>query len=191
MHILALDIQDSVFNSKYLYLNDLSRYDPELLVAQQRICIAVPGYDTYTVLWPNGQRTVALDSILLGITTDTLSDLPDGVYEIEYSVSPNNEVYLRKKFMRTSALYLKWLNENLKTDVEIERNAIDDRGNLEIDKRVKVLTHTLTLITGAKASAEIYNDTVNAEKMYKQACYEIDKINEDYLRKPFKDGMLW
>jgi len=191
MHILALDIQDSVFNSKYLYLNDLSRYDPELLVAQQRICISVPGYDNYTVIWPERQKTLALDSILLGITTDTLSDLPDGVYELEYSVSPNNEVYIRKKFMRTSALYLRWLNENLKTDVEIERNAIDDRGNLELDKRVKVLTHTLTLITGAKASAEIYNDTVNAEKMYKQAVYEIDKINEDYLRKPFKDGMLW
>ena len=191
MHILALDIQDSVFNSKYLYLNDLSRYDPELLLAQQRICISVPGYDNYTVIWPERQKTLALDSILLGITTETLSDLPDGVYELEYSVSPNNEVYIRKKFMRTSSLYLKWLNENLKTDVEIERNAIDDRGNLELDKRVKVLTHTLTLITGAKASAEIYNDTVNAEKMYKQAVYEIDKINEDYLRKPFKDGMLW
>lgn len=89
-----------------------------------------PEKPTLEVKFPNIDRiySIVIDSCGFSrLTTKSLrylkteQDFPDGIYEIRYSVAPNDQVYLHKKFIKTSKLKkdLKNILENLEVNDEL------------------------------------------------------------------------
>ena len=101
---------------KTIALLDLSTYlsTPE----KPKIEVVLPGYTgsvqfTYT---PGG--IIIINSKELGLTTsNTLSDLPDGVYQITMKVCPHDELYSKLCYLKTTKLELDYTNLLLNADL--------------------------------------------------------------------------
>src|SRR5690349_6932993 len=98
-HILSLDIRDTC-NLGILLIDDTSTYDSLLPVACPNLQITPAGYTVPASIEPTtaGFRLV-LNACTIGIVNSTqcgqsLPELPDGIWRIRYSVSPNDKVFV-------------------------------------------------------------------------------------------------
>lgn len=102
-HILGVDVIPTV-NDQILHLFDTSAYTDGLTVTCPRLEISIPGFRTPRLLEPVQNFNLTLNGILLDLIspeTDFLPPLPDGVYHIKYSISPNDKVYVEFDHLRT------------------------------------------------------------------------------------------
>jgi hypothetical protein len=103
-HQLSLDIQQTN-NCSIFRIYDTSIYTEDLEITCGTINITVPGFNnTYTLsVSPNFSYTVT--ACLIGLQTEGCGTsaqlLNDGLYTIEYSVSPNDKVYVKYNYLRT------------------------------------------------------------------------------------------
>ena len=104
-HILQIQV-DNTYNEGVMLIRDISVYTPLLPVSCQSLQITPPGYSTPTVIVPTTQNfQYTLNACALGITnptacSDMCPNIPDGIYGIYYSVSPNTEVFVGYQYMR-------------------------------------------------------------------------------------------
>lgn len=106
-HILALDIPD-ISNEGIFVVNDLSIYTPTLSISCPELQILPPGYGIPSLI--NGFSTgfnLVLNACTLGIMTapncaTTCPDLPDGIWNVRYSVAPSDKVYVSYDYLRTT-----------------------------------------------------------------------------------------
>jgi hypothetical protein len=102
-HQLALEIPN-VTNPKILRIVDISNYIDALPVDCSRIEITVPGFISPVPVEVTKEFSINLDTCKLslqatGCNNDTYP-LPDGIYVIRYSVSPNDKVYVEYNHLR-------------------------------------------------------------------------------------------
>lgn len=106
-HFLALEIPDT-YNPKILVVRDNSEYSTELAVQCQNLEVFIPGFNNpaqldFSSAWSNN-----LSACALGIQSedcgDYQADLPDGIYTIRYSVSPNDKVYVEYEHLRATGV---------------------------------------------------------------------------------------
>ena len=110
-HVLSLEVP-TVMNACIMKLFDTSVYTNLLPVTCPTLNITVPGfgYSVQIDTTENFAETITACDLQLQ-TTDcgtSYSDIPDGIYIIKYSVSPNEQVYVEYNHMRITQALIKY-----------------------------------------------------------------------------------
>jgi hypothetical protein len=110
-HQLSLEIPDSN-NIKVLRLFDTSFYADNVNVDCSTLRITSPGFNLPIVIDVLPSFNLVLNACSLGIQrsgcgTNSMP-LPDGIYVINYSVSPNDKVYVEYNYLRTTQIMNKY-----------------------------------------------------------------------------------
>lgn len=106
-HILSLFFPP-VTNEGILLIQDTSTYDKLLQVTCPNLQITPPGYSIPASINPlNSEFNLTMNACTLGITpinscAQFLPNLPDGIWNVRYSVSPNDYVWVDYIYMRTT-----------------------------------------------------------------------------------------
>ena len=112
-HQLSLEIPDSN-NVKVLRLFDTSFYADNVKVDCPTLRITSPGYNLPIVIDVLPSFNLVLNACSLGIQRSGCGDssmaLPDGIYVINYSVSPNDKVYVEYNYLRVTQTMNKYYN---------------------------------------------------------------------------------
>lgn len=113
-HQLSLEVP-TVYNSRLLQVVDSSVYTSALPVDCARLEITVPGYVAPAAIDVAEGFSSFFTSCDLGLQTvgcddETLS-LPDGLYVIRYSVSPNDAVFVEYNHLRMTQAWNKYFKK--------------------------------------------------------------------------------
>jgi hypothetical protein len=114
-------------------------------------------------------RYAAADLGTQALFPSTLENLPDGIYTIRYSVSPNDKVYVKYYHLRTTIL----MNTYFKELCKLQLNQCEPTP--EIRQKLNDLRYIRMLIDAAKAKAEYCHSTSQAIDMYNYATTLLSK----------------
>jgi hypothetical protein len=96
-HQLSLEVLD-VKNIGTFKITDTSVYSERLGVGNETLEVTVPGFNDAVMFEVTNAFDLVLTACDLQLQVsdcgEVLSDLPDGVYHIKYSVSPNSKVFV-------------------------------------------------------------------------------------------------
>lgn len=155
-HQLSLEIPETN-NCKVFRVIDTSIYDGHLDVTCAQLEITSPGFNEPVVIEvavPN--FNYVLNACTLGIQTagcgTTSKTLPDGIYTVVYSVSPNEEVYVKYHYLRVCQTVNKYFNKLCELEMaacEPEADVKDELAELRLIK---------SFIDAAKAKVEQCDD---------------------------------
>jgi hypothetical protein len=166
-HQLSLEIPDTN-NCTIFRVQDTSVYSENVPITCPTLEIVPPGFNQGVVIdiqvapTTTSSFSYIFNSCILGLQTtgcgDTLQYLPDGVYYIRYSVSPNDKVFVEYKYLRVCQILNKYFNELCK----LEMAACEPHA--DVKEQLKELRLIKSFIDAAKAKVEY--------------CHDIDKGNE-------------
>lgn len=125
--------------------------------------ITVPGFPKVNVEFTPSSVNI-YNAAHFDIDCEATSPLPDGIYYLKYSVTPNSTTYVEKSFLRMEQLICRYYNVRLSLDVNCPCSD-------EKDKHEALLRQASILMEGAQASAN-QCDPVSAYEKYQKA----DKI---------------
>lgn len=167
LNILILDTHDL----QTLGIGDISFYPVDFLPVNPSISITPPSFPRVTLPFPSRSFGI-FNSENLNITCNTgeLTDLPDGIWTVSFSIAPANENFVEKSFLRTEALMVKFGTALLTTDLKQCNEYIKGE---DMDK----LDQIWYIINGAIADGNNCNGTAAMEK-YRYA----DKLLNEFLR---------
>jgi hypothetical protein len=162
-HTLALDVIETAVPQNML-IADLSTYAPKLKVDNPRLDIWLPGFAEpvyISGMQPNFLRKVnAIDLGLQDATDPAVVSLPDGLYKIRFSVSPNDTVSIEYYHLRTVLLSAEYYRELAR--IRLDSGEPDPARH----ERLHELRYIKLCIDGAKAKAEYAHAPVEAMKLY-------------------------
>ena len=154
-HQLSLEVPDTNNCSVFRVL-DTSIYDPHVPVTCNKLEITSPGFNEPVAIDVISGFNLILNGCTLGIQSagcGTISErLPDGIYTIRYSVSPNDKVFVQYHYLRVCMITNKYFNELCKLELaacEPEPDVKDQLNELRLIK---------SYIDAAKAKVEQCND---------------------------------
>ena len=154
-HQLSLDVPDTNNCSVFRVL-DTSIYDPHVPVTCNKLEITSPGFNEPVAIDVIKGFNLILNGCTLGIQSGgcgTVSErLPDGIYTIRYSVSPNDKVFVQYHYLRVCMITNKYYNELCKVELaacEPEPDVKDQLAELRLIK---------SYIDAAKAKVEQCDD---------------------------------
>jgi hypothetical protein len=164
-HQLSLEVPDTN-NCSVFRIVDTSIYDEHVPVTCPKLEITSPGYNEPVVIDvvlsqdPTTNAPINFSYILngctLGIQTvgcGQISErLPDGIYTIKYSVSPNDKVFVEYHYLRTCMTNNKYFNELCK----LEMAACEPQP--EVKESLNELRLIKSFIDAAKAKVEQCDD---------------------------------
>lgn len=168
---ITLDILLVETYSAYaLTIADFSTYPPLYTPVSPTIQIRGGGWPTTTLTFTPKSINV-YDSQDLGwiVTGDDLVPLPDGIYNIKYTINPATQYFVEKTFLRTYHLQEKFNAAFMKLDMMECDNAIKKQQKVELDS-------IYYFIQGAIAAANNCAET-QATKLYNQA----NKMLENFI----------
>lgn len=172
MPTLKLDILViPTYSTLTMAVADASTYptDPPVVTAPN-LKITVPNFGIVNVPFTVNELNV-LSSSNLGITPVGTNDpIPDGIYYLEYSVSPSNVNYVNKTFMRVDRLQEKFDEAFMKLDMMECDRAIKTQAKVELS--------TISFFINGAIAAANNCATVEANKLYLQA----DKMLNNFMR---------
>lgn len=174
-HSLSLEIPDTL-NTCILRVVDSSYYADNLAVDCARLSILVPGFTCAIGLdaepgFCNWNITACdLNTQVRGCGTK-FEDLPDGVYAISYSVSPNDYVYVEYNHLRIT----KALNQYSKLLCDLEMSACDPAP--EVKKKLDKLRLIYSMLMAAKAKVEYCHNAQQGLDLYEYALKQLNKMS--------------
>lgn len=174
-HILSLDITETN-NISVLRIADTSQY-ADFPATCGVLQIKVPGFNhTQDIdILPN--FNLVLNACTLGIQTtgcnEHLAYLPDGIYQIKYSVSPNDQVYVEYAHLRTTATMNKYYG--LLCDIELAACEPD----AEVKDQLQKLRLVRSYVEAAKAQVEYCHDLEKGIELLKYAQSQLNKYAAD------------
>lgn len=163
-HILNIEAPDTGCEH-ILRIVDLSVYSDLIPIECGRLDIAIPGFyqPVYIDVEPN--FTLNLTGIDLGLQReeDSLIILPDGLYTIRYSISPNDSVFVEISHLRTTNIMNDYYREMCKLQLsQCEPDAV-------VKQKMNDLLYIFMLIEAAKAKSQVCNACVQAVDMLRYA----------------------
>lgn len=172
-HKLSLEIP-TVLNDCILKLFDTSVYADMLPITCPILQITVPGFTTAeNIVFVPGSSPV-LTACLLGLQStncDTeLHAIPDGIYIVKYSVSPNETVYVEYNHLRIT----KALNRYKSILCDLELAACEP--SEKVKKRLERLTEIKSYLDAAKAKVEYCHEPDKGMTLYNYAIKLLDKL---------------
>lgn len=182
-HNLALDIFETSCNEIFR-IADASIYAMGIPVECPTLEILVPGFTEPVVFDEDStpdpleinfdNRYSAVDLLIQPAGATELACIPDGLYTIQYSVSPNDQVFVKYYHLRTTSLMNKYYGELCKIQLE-ECEPV--REQLQ---KLNDLRYIRTLIDAAKAKADVCDATQQALDMYHYAATLLNKFKNGY-----------
>lgn len=153
-HQLSLEVPDTN-NCSVFRIFDTSIYSNSLDITCNKLEITSPGFNKPVVIEPIEGFNLILNGCTLGIQQSncgTISErLPDGIYNIKYSVSPNDKVYVEYNYLRVCMTLNKYFNELCKLELAACEPQADVKEKLAELRLIK------SFIDAAKAKVEECN----------------------------------
>ena len=172
-HILSLEVP-TVMNPCILKIFDTSVYTPLLPVTCPTLNITVPGFG-YSVQLDTTQDFVetitACDLQLQTTDCGTVTvDIPDGIYIIKYSVSPNETVYVEYNHMRITQALNKYYN----VLCDVDAAACDPP--FKIKQKLEELRLIFMYLQAAKGKVEFCHEPQKGMSLYNYAMKLLNKL---------------
>jgi len=172
-HQLSLEIPDSN-NVKVLRLFDTSAYADNVQVDCATLRITSPGFNLPIVIDVMPSFNLVLNACSLGIQRSGCGDssmaLPDGIYVINYSVSPNDKVYVEYNHLRTTQIMNKYYNIMGQLELAACEPAADVKESLNELRLIK------SFIDAAKAKVEFTLQPEAGMDLFIYAKKRLDKL---------------
>jgi len=167
MNILSLDPQNGT-DCRTLRIRDTSVYENKENVFNAILEIKIPGESCFKAFDVSLGFDMIFNCKSLNICCETcpegFTDLPDGNYELKYSVAPNETTMVEFNYFRNCSQFKKYLNKSC----ELFSNKSSDTPK-EFKKKVEALYELKELINSAKYSAEDCLDVDGALELYDEA----------------------
>ena len=176
-HSLALSAPTTL-NACRLVIRDESVYNQDIGVTCPILAITLPGFN-YSVEFdenflgdlPFSVNLTACDLEVQSEGCGTYyNDLPDGIYVIKYSVSPNEIVFVEYNHLRMTKALLK-LKEAY-CDLDLGACRPDE----ETEKKLCELKEIESYLDAAKSAVEICHDPNKGMTLYEYALSLLDKF---------------
>ena len=172
-HQLSLEIPDSN-NVKVLRLFDTSTYAENVQVDCATLRITSPGFNLPIVIDVLPSFNLVLNACSLGMQRSGCGEssmaLPDGIYVINYSVSPNDKVYVEYNFLRVTQLMNKYYNIMGQLELASCEPAADVKESLNELRLIK------SFIDAAKAKVEFTLQPEAGMDLFIYAKKRLDKL---------------
>ena len=176
-HILSLDIPETL-NTKIFRVVDTSTYSTELGITCNRLQILLPGYLEEVVLeiLPNSENVFNACTLHLQDTNcDTaLSELPDGIYTVRYSVAPNDKVWVEYNHLRIAQALNVYYNILCSINLTGAEPLPAEKEKLNKLRMLKMM------LEGAKAKVEFCHNPEQGQLIFNYAKKQLDKLNCTY-----------
>ena len=175
-HILSLDVPDTM-NLGILRVVDTSVYNSLLPINCPLLEVTLPGFGytnqfTSPVIGPN--FIVNLTACDLGIQAEqcgtVLSDLPDGIYIIKYSVSPNEIVYVEYNHLRMTKAMTRYQTILCEIDLGTCDPPVAIKDKLNMLRLINMYLQT------AKAKVETCHNPEKGMMLFNYAVKLLDKM---------------
>ena len=172
-HILSLEVP-TVANCEILSIRDTSQYSDIIAKDCPEILITVPGFNNPALIEVVPGFDLNLAGCDLKIQTTNCGEeniaLPDGVYVIRYSLSPNDETFVEYNHLRTTAIL------NLYYEVLCGLNLSDCEPSSDKEDLIREVNYLRILIDSAKAQVEYCLNPSKGMSMYNYALKRLRKI---------------
>jgi hypothetical protein len=173
-HILSLEVP-TVLNTCVMTVMDTSVYTDLIPVVCETLTITVPGFTSSVELSVNAGFIQNITACDLGLQTTDCNvnyiDIPDGVYIIKYSVSPNDQVYVEYNHLRIS----KALNKYNKILCGVDVNACDPP--FAIKEKLEALRLIFMYLQAAKSKVETCHEPQKGMTLYNYALKLLNKMD--------------
>lgn len=178
MHQLDITYHNT-YNCKTLKIEDNSVYDTTNKVKNAILEVKAPGLTSFVPFYfPNEKwKSITLNcsslKICCGKKISTLSVLPDGIYNIKYSIDPNLSTMVEYSHMRVCQImsnYIKLLGLFLSNKIAFTRKEIES-----IEKEFIEIKDTID--ASVYAVEELLDNTLGLE-LYSEAAKRVNKIND-------------
>jgi len=173
-HKLELDIPDTLSKCTFK-LWDSSLYSEDLPTECPKVEITLPGFQlpsVITTLKPG--FTANLDACQLGIQVHNCgvqyNPLPDGVYVVRLSYSPNDQLYVEYNHLRITCALNK-INEILCCLDLADCEPIEP-----VKSQLRQLQQLQMMLKGAKANVEYCHHPKKGMAMYNYVMNQLDKL---------------
>ena len=185
-HVLSLEAPDTM-NKCILRIVDTSVYNQDIPVKCPKLWVTLPGFK-YSVEFNQidvpgpGNHIVLYPGFRLNLTACDLevqsdqcgtvyNDLPDGIYSIKYSVSPNELVYVEYNHMRITKALTKY--QAILCDLDLA--ACDPPTSVK--DKLNQLRLIRMYLDAAKAQVEYCHQAKKGMELYNYAMKLLDKLN--------------
>jgi hypothetical protein len=172
-HILSLEIP-TVSNCDLLCIKDTSQYSSELAVDCEELLITLPGFSVPVLIKVDKDFDMCLTACTLAIQKSdcgtTQEKIPDGVYIIKYSVSPNSKVYVEYNHLRVTRLLTTYYE--VLCDLEVQACQPDS----EKQSLLAEMSYIRTVIDAAVANVEYCQSAAHGMQLYNYAKNRLNKI---------------
>lgn len=172
-HILSLEIP-AVSNCDLLCIKDTSQYSSELAIDCEELLITLPGYSVPVLIKVDNKFDMCLNACTLALQKDNCGTkqekLPDGIYIIKYSVSPNSKVYVEYNHLRVTRLLTTYYEVLCDLEVQACQPDSDKQALLAEMNYIKIL------IDAAVANVEYCQSSAHGMQLYNYAKTRLNKI---------------
>jgi len=173
-HVLSLEVP-TVLNTCVLTIMDTSVYTDLIPVTCETLAITVPGFD-YSVEIPVEAGFIQnITACSLNLQTadcgTSYVNIPDGIYIIKYSVSPNDQVYVEYNHLRIS--HALNIYNNILCNVDV--NACDPP--FKIKEKLEALRMIFMYLQAAKSKVEFCHEPQKGMSLYNYALKLLNKMD--------------
>ena len=179
-HVLSLEAPDTM-NKCILRIVDTSVYNPDISVKCPQLLVTLPGFNT-SVQFTESTTPSAAPGFILNLTACDLeiqssncgtiyNDLPDGIYAIRYSVSPNDIVYVEYNHLRITKAMTKY--QAILCDLDL--GACDPPTSIK--EKLNQLRLIQMYLSAAKAQVEYCHHAQKGMELYNYAVKLLDKLS--------------
>ena len=164
---------ENILNPKVLIIKDSSFYNPDIVPTDPKIVIQYPGSSKYVTTNVGIHFSYVINSNTIGLTnvtnSNSLADLPDGLWTIKYSICPSDELFVEYTFLRNTKQLIKY--HNLFCSLEIQKC-----NRKEYEEQLKNLIKIKQKIDAAVYLAECckYNQAI---ELYDSICEELKDLS--------------
>ena len=173
-HILSLEIP-TVSNCNLLCIKDTSQYSENLAVECEELLITLPGYSVPVLIKVDKDFDMCLTACTLALQSENCGteqqNIPDGIYIIRYSVSPNSKVYVEYNHLRVTKLLSQYYE--VLCDLEVQACQPDS----EKQSLLAEMSYIRTVIDAAVANVEYCQSAAHGMQLYNYAKSRLNKIS--------------
>lgn len=173
-HILSLEIP-TVSNCELLCIKDTSQYSKELAVDCEELLITLPGYSVPVLIKVDKDFDMCLTACTMALQTSgcgsTQAEIPDGIYIIKYSVSPNSKVYVEYNHLRVTKLLTTYY------EVLCDLNVQACQPDINKQELLSEMYYIKTMIDAAVSNVEYCQSSAQGMQLYNYAKQRLNKVS--------------
>lgn len=175
-HQLHIRVQDSLLDSRYIYVTDFSDYDPLIPILNHTLMVQPPGYETPVGLLftLKGQNAYSQKSMEIVKFRSQNSALSDGLYAFTYSVSPNQNVYTLVYHFRTTVLEGRIYNGFLQSRLLLAKDEFNEK---VFNDNIHKLIMAEKMLAGLKRNLSSAADLTAVNNEYNEVVKLVESLN--------------